>query len=310
MQTFVNGYDITHCTLCPRKCGADRTKAEGFCGGGGEIRAARSALHHWEEPCISGTRGSGTIFFSGCSLRCCFCQNAVISAERFGALLSVSQLSDCILDLQRQGAHNINFVTGSHYAPWIVQAVQSVRDRLHIPIVWNSSGYELPETLEMLRGIVNIYLPDFKYLHEETARHYAQAKDYPETAVSALREMLAQTGPPEFDENGILQRGLIVRHLVLPGHRHESMALLDKLEELLPKEEFLLSLMGQYTPPAETLPFKNLNRRLTTMEYRSVLRHAQELGFDGFSQELSSAQSQYTPNFNLEGIPYDTNQKQ
>lgn len=305
MQAFVNGYDISCCTLCPRECGADRTQTKGFCGGGDTIYAARSALHHWEEPCISGTRGSGTIFFSGCSLRCCFCQNASISAERFGAPLSISQLEECMLKLQRQGAHNINFVTGNHYAPWITEAVKAVRNRLHIPIVWNSSGYESMEVLRMLDGIVDIYLPDFKYLYEETAVCYAGAADYPEIAAAALKEMYRQAGKCAFDEDGLLQRGMIVRHLVLPGHRHESMALLSALSELLPMEEILLSLMGQYTPPAEHLPYKNLNRKLTTMEYQSVLKHAQELGFDGFSQELSSAQSRYTPEFNLEGIPYE-----
>ncbi|MBQ8688236.1 MAG: radical SAM protein [Ruminococcus sp.] len=310
MQTLINGYDISRCMLCPRACGADRTRTEGFCGGGSEIRAARSALHHWEEPCISGTRGSGTIFFSGCSLRCCFCQNASISTGRFGASLSISQLAECMLHLQEQGAHNINLVTGSHYTPWIIEAIHSIRDKLHIPLVWNSSGYESSETLSQLDGMVDIYLPDFKYLHKETSKGYAQAEDYPEIAKAALREMLRQAGTPVFNADGILQKGLIVRHLVLPGHRHESMALLDTLSELLPKEAFLLSLMGQYTPPEMRLPYKNLNRRLTTMEYRSVLRHAQELGFDGFSQDLSSAQSQYTPNFNLEGIPNDTDNNQ
>ena len=158
----------------------------------------------------------------------------------------------------------------------------------------------------MLHGIVDIYLPDFKYFHRETAKNYALAEDYPEIAALALQEMLRQTGAPVLDADGILQKGMIVRHLVLPGHRHESIAFLDTLNDLLPKEDFLLSLMGQYTPPADPLPYTNLNRRLTTMEYTSVLRHAQALGFDGFSQELSSAQAQYTPNFNLEGIPYDT----
>ena len=306
MQTFINGYDITHCTLCPRKCGMDRTRAAGFCGGGSEIRAARRALHHWEEPCTSGTGGSGTIFFSGCSLRCCFCQNAVIRTGHFGAPLTIDQLGACMLDLQQQGAHNINFVTGSHYTPWIVSAVQKIRDKLHIPIVWNSSGYEDAETLAMLDGVVDIYLPDFKYFCAETAEKYAQARNYPEVAAYALTEMLRQVGTPVFDENGILQRGMIVRHLVLPGHRHESMALLKALSQLLPKEDFLLSLMGQYTPPSEACPYKNLNRRLTTMEYQSVLHCAQELDFQGFSQELSSAQASYIPPLNLEGIPHDT----
>ncbi len=305
MQTLVNGYDIRSCTLCPRKCGADRTKVQGFCGGTDVPHAARCALHHLEEPCISGNRGSGAIFFSGCALRCCFCQNASISTGNFGAPLTIKQLCTCMLALQHQGAHNINLVTGSHYTPWIAAAVQEIRPQLHIPIVWNSSGYESMETLRMLDGIVDVYLPDFKYFSTETALHYAQAQDYPTVAMTALKEMHRQVGAPVLDADGIIQKGMVVRHLVMPGHRHESMALLDALVQLLPKDGFLLSLMGQYTPPDAPLPYKNLNRRLTTMEYQSVLHHAQSLDVDGFSQELSSAQAQYTPSFHLEGIPHD-----
>lgn len=305
MQTFINGYDITNCRLCPRRCGADRTKHEGVCGGGNMVRAARSALHHWEEPCISGSRGSGTIFFSGCSLGCCFCQNKKISRENFGEDISAERLAECILDLQKKGAHNINFVTGTQYVPWITEALQKIKPQLKIPVVWNSSGYESTETLRKLQGFIDIYLPDFKYLYSETAKKYSDAEDYPETAEKAIAEMHRQTGMPVINSEGIMEKGLIVRHLVLPGHRHESMALLDRLTEILPVHDFLISLMGQYTPPAQTLPYKNLNRRLTTMEYQSVLRHARKLGLDGFSQELSSAQHSYTPEFDLEGITHE-----
>ncbi len=296
---------ISHCTLCPRKCGADRTKGAGMCGGGSMPKAARSALHHWEEPCISGTKGSGTIFFSGCPLNCIFCQNRSISHENYGKELTIDELSRCILDLQSQGAHNISFVTGTHYVPRIVSALQMVKDSLTIPVVWNTSGYERVETLRSLDGIANIYLPDFKYLYPETAEKYSHAENYPETAEKAILEMYRQTGKPVFDEEGIMKSGLIIRHLVLPGHRHESMALLERLTELLPRDGFLLSLMGQYTPPKTALPYKNLNRRLTTMEYQSVLKRAEELGLQGFSQELSSASSEYTPDFNLEGLEHD-----
>lgn len=302
MQTLVNGYDISDCTLCPRMCHADRTRQKGLCGCGDSIKAARSALHHWEEPPISGTGGSGTIFFSGCSLRCCFCQNHSISQDNFGMEISVQQLSECMLDLQEKGAHNISFVTGTQFAPWIAEAVKSIRGSLEIPVVWNSSGYENTDTLRMLDGIVDIYLPDFKYLYPETAKQYSSAEDYPDVAEKAIAEMYRQTGKPRLDENGIMQRGLIVRHLVLPGHRHESMALLERLAGILPADGFYISLMGQYTPPEKPLPFRNLNRRLTTMEYESVLRRAEELGLDGFSQELSSARHEYTPDFNLEGL--------
>jgi putative pyruvate formate lyase activating enzyme len=306
MQTFLNGFDPSHCMLCPRKCGADRTKHRGQCGGSDTVFAARSALHPWEEPCISGTNGSGTIFFCGCCLGCCFCQNHAIQREDAGVPLTLSQLEDCMLQLQKQGAHNINFVTGSHYAPWIVQAVRNIQPQLHIPIVWNSSGYESPEILGLLSGVVDIYLPDFKYLSAETAQHYADAADYPSVAIQTLQEMHRQVGAPVWDADGILQRGMIVRHLVLPAHRHESMALLDTLAEILPKNAFLLSLMGQYTPPVFKTAYKNLNRHLTTMEYESVLRHAQALEFQGFSQERSAADATYIPQFNLEGLPHDT----
>lgn len=305
MQTFINGYDISCCTLCPRECGKDRTMSYGTCGCDDKIRAARSALHHWEEPCISGSNGSGTIFFSGCSLCCCFCQNKEISHEGFGTEISIEKLGKCMLDLQEQGAHNINFVTGTHFTPWIIEAVKSVRDRLHIPLVWNSSGYETVKTIRSLKGIIDIYLPDFKYLSEAIAKEYSWAPDYPKYAEAAIMEMHRQVGAPVFDENGIMKRGLIVRHLILPGHRHESMAILQRLAEILPKDEFLISLMGQYTPPAEKLPYKNLNRRLTSMEYESVLKCAENLGLDGFSQELSSAQAYYTPEFDLEGLEND-----
>ncbi len=296
---------ITHCNLCPKKCGVDRTIWKGMCGGGSIPKAARSALHHWEEPCISGTKGSGTIFFSGCPLSCIFCQNHIISHENYGNELSVEELCHCILDLQSQGAHNISFVTGTHYVPWIVSAVERIKDSLTIPVVWNTSGYERVETLKMLDGIADIYMPDFKYLYSETAEKYSHGRNYPEIAEKAILEMYRQTGKPVFDEEGIMKSGLIIRHLVLPGHRHESMAILERLTELLPKEGFLISLMGQYTPPKNALPYKNLNRRLTTMEYQSVLKRAEELGLQGYSQELSSALSEYTPSFNLEGLEHD-----
>lgn len=305
MQTFINGVDISKCRLCPRRCGIDRTKNIGVCGGGETVRAARSALHQWEEPCISGSRGSGTIFFSGCNLHCCFCQNHTISQDNFGMDLTINQLSECILDLQSKGAHNINFVTGTHYVPWIVEAVNNIRSCLNVPVVWNSSGYETIETLKMLEGTVDIYLPDFKYLCEETAQMYSQAGDYPDIAETAIMEMYRQVGKPIIDSEGIMTSGLIVRHLVLPGHRHESIDILIRLSNILPKDGFLLSLMGQYTPPEIPVKYKNLNRKLTTMEYQSVLRVAEELELQGFSQELTSSAAHFTPSFDMEGLLHE-----
>lgn len=294
-------FDMTHCTLCPRQCGADRTRHAGMCGGRDGIRAARAALHYWEEPCISGQNGSGAVFFSGCSLHCRFCQNNVISAELDGMDISTERLAAIFLELQEQGAHNINLVTAGHFLLWVIPALETAKPSLHIPIVYNSGGYELISALHMLDGLVDIYLPDFKFFDAETARKYADAPDYPEIALSAIMEMYRQTGKPVI-ENGILQRGCIVRHLVLPGHRHESIALLRHLAEQFGIEAFLLSLMAQYTPMQEDTQHPELNRRITKMEYNSVLKVAQELGFDGFLQDKSAADGSYTPDFQMQGL--------
>ncbi len=292
---------LTHCTLCPRQCGADRTKTVGYCGGGDRIRAARAALHHWEEPAISGTNGSGTVFFSGCPLHCRFCQNHVISAENQGIEVTPERLSHIFLELQAQGAHNINLVTALHYLPQLLDALQLAKPHLHIPIVCNTGGYERVETLAALEGLVDIYLPDFKFLSPETARNYANAADYPVIAEAAIAEMLRQTGKPLL-EDGLLRRGCIVRHLVLPGHRHESIALLQHLADRFGTDAFLLSLMSQYTPLQEDPTYPELNRRLTKMEYNSVLKTAQALGFEGYMQDGSAAGSGYIPSFQLEGL--------
>lgn len=294
-------FDITHCLLCPRKCGRDRTKTAGFCGGTDGIRAARAALHYWEEPCISGTNGSGTVFFSGCHLRCIFCQNTPISIENSGKPIDAARLRDIFLSLQEQGAHNINLVTASHLLPWIIDTLMLARPLLRIPVVYNCGGYESEESIAALEGLVDIYLPDFKFFNAETARIYAKAPDYPEIAGRALERMLMQTGKPEFHE-GMLQRGCIVRHLVLPAHRHESIALLRHLAERFGTDAFLLSLMAQYTPIRVFPDHPELSRRITKMEYNSVMKTAQELGFHGYFQDKSSADSAYTPAFNFEGI--------
>lgn len=294
-------FDITHCTLCPRQCGSDRTVSQGYCGGGNGIFAARAALHHWEEPCISGTNGSGTVFFSGCHLQCCFCQNAPISIENFGKPIPTEHLAEIFLNLQAQGAHNINLVTASHLLPWIIDALKLAKPQLHIPVVYNCGGYESISSIKALDGFVDIFLPDFKFFHSETAAAYANAADYPQVAERAITQMLAQVGQPVF-EDGILQKGCIIRHLVLPNHRHESIALLHHLAETFGTEQYLLSLMAQYTPMKDYSDHPELNRRITKMEYNSVLKAAQGLGFKGYLQDKSAAQSSYTPNFNGEGI--------
>ncbi len=294
-------FEVTNCRLCPRKCGSNRLIGNGFCGGGNGISAARAALHFWEEPCISGTRGSGTIFFSGCHLQCRFCQNYSISLDHRGKSITPQRLSEIMLSLQEQGAHNINLVTGSHVLPWILEGLDLCKGSLHIPVVYNSGGYEKTESIQALRGYADVFLPDFKFFDRETALRYAGAPDYPEVAAKAIAAILDITSEPVF-QDGIMQRGCIIRHLVLPGHRKESIALLHFLKEQFGTKSFLLSLMAQYTPMRHDPDFPELNRRITKMEYNSVRDAALELGFEGYFQEKSSASSDYTPSFHFEGI--------
>lgn len=291
------------CTLCPRMCHANRSVKTGFCGCGSQIRAARAALHFWEEPCISGTGGSGTVFFSGCTLKCCFCQNYSISQEGFGKVLSEEELADIFLDLQRQGAENISLVTADQYVPSILPALNRIRDQLVVPVVYNCSGYERPEILRLLDGSVDIYLPDLKYYDSGIAQKYSRAENYFSFASQAIPEMIRQTGAPVFDQRGILQKGVIIRHMVLPGQRTDSIRLLHWMADHLEKGSFLLSLMSQYTPFYHAKEFPEINRRITTYEYEKVLDEAIRLGLtDGYMQEKSSAKEEYTPPFDLEGI--------
>lgn len=295
-------YDLTKCELCPRKCGADRTKVQGFCGGGAEIKAAKAYPHLWEEPCVSGTRGSGTVFFSGCSLKCVFCQNFKISAENAGKEITADRLGNIFLELQEKGVHNINLVSGGHYVPQIINVLDKVKYKLEIPVVWNSGGYELADTLKMLEGYIDIYLPDFKYYDNELALRYSGAGDYRETAAAAVNEMYRQVGRYVIDEEGIMKRGIIIRHLTLPTHRHDSVKVLEFIKEHFGTDNVLLSLMSQYTPFYRSGEFKEISRRISTFEYNFVADRAVEMGFDGFMQERSSAKEEYTPAFDFEGI--------
>lgn len=293
---------LKKCTLCPRECGADRETSHGFCSGGFLPRAAKAYLHMWEEPCISGTKGSGTVFFSGCSLKCCFCQNYRISAENFGREITVKRLSEIFLELQDKGAHNINLVSPTHYVPQIITALDMCRDKLHIPVAYNCGGYEKAETIEMLRGYIDIFMPDMKYYSSELSEKYSAAPDYFEYASKAIAKMIEIAGEPVFDENGIMQSGVIIRHMVLPTHRRDSEEVLKKLYKLYGKDSFMLSLMSQYTPFYKSCEHKEINRRISTYEYEKVSQLAQELGFNGFMQERSSAKEEYTPDFDLIGI--------
>ena len=288
------------CNQCPRTCNIDRDeKTRGFCQTGSDFSVARISLHAWEEPIISGKKGSGTVFFSGCNLRCVFCQNRAISRGDVGNAMSAEALSDAMLRLVADGAQNINLVTPTHYTRQLVPLLQSIKPRLGVPVVWNSSGYESVDSLRALDGLVDVYLPDVKYFSSDLSAAYSAAPDYFEVAVKALAEMLRQTGKPRFDaDKSVLLGGTIVRHLVLPGCRKDSIDLLNALFNRFGSNAFLLSLMCQYTPDfALDSPYKNLHRRLTSFEYDSVLTVAGDLGFDGFSQDLSSATAAYTPDF-------------
>ena len=295
--------DITCCQLCPRTCKINRTITTGFCGCTDEIKAARAALHLWEEPCISGTKGSGTVFFSGCTLKCCFCQNSQISCENFGKTLSVSQLSEIFLKLQEKGAHNLNLVTPTQYLPFIIEALDNIKKLLSIPVIYNCGGYERPEVISLLKDYVDIYMPDLKYYDASLSFSYSKAKDYFSFASKAIQKMIEQTGVPTFNKEGILQKGVLIRHLVLPGCKEDSIKLLEWISETLPKDSFLLSLLSQYTPIYKASMYPKINRKVTTYEYNKVLDKAISLGLtQGFMQERSSASSAYTPSFQLEGL--------
>ena len=286
------------CTLCPRMCHANRYVRTGICGCGPEIRAARAALHFWEEPCISGQDGSGAVFFSGCTLKCCYCQNYPISRGEVGKAISQERLEEIFLELQDQGARNIDLITATQFLPSILPVLEKVRPKLHIPIVYNCGGYERVETLRMLEGYVDVYLPDLKYFSSDKAKKYSGAPDYFQHASAAVEEMIRQTEKPVFDENGILVRGTLIRHMVLPGQKEDSIRLLGWMAENLPKGGFLLSLLSQYTPFFKAAEHPQINRRLTSYEYGKVLDAALELGLDtGYMQERSSAREEYTPPF-------------
>ena len=292
------------CSLCPRDCKVNRRVKTGFCGCGAAVKAARAALHHWEEPCISGTSGSGTVFFSGCTLGCCFCQNYDISRENFGKELTERQLAHIFLKLQEEGAHNINLVTATQYLPSIVKALDLIRPELSIPVVYNCGGYESAETVKALESYVNIWLPDLKYFSSQLSARYSLAPNYFEMASEAIKQMINQAGPPQFDTSGtLMKKGVIIRHMVLPGAKEDSIRLLHWMKEELPLGKYYISLLSQYTPFYRSKEFPEINRRITSYEYNKVLDAAIGLGLDqGFMQEKSSAKEEYTPPFNLEGI--------
>lgn len=292
------------CRLCPRECKVDRSKTVGYCGMGDRLTAAKAMLHYWEEPCISGNGGSGAVFFTGCVLRCAYCQNYDISELRHGKEITVERLAEIFLELQGQGAENIDLVNPTHFVPQIIEALRLAKKRgLTLPIVYNSGGYERPETLKTLEGLIDIYLPDVKYFDDELARRLSNAPNYFDIAMAAVGEMVRQTGKPVL-ENGRLIRGTIVRHLVLPNGYKDSVEIVRRLGERF-GGEILFSLMSQYTPFGRVVTdpeFAKMNRRITTFEYNKVLDAVIEAGLDGYMQERSSAKEEYTPEFDLSGL--------
>ena len=286
------------CMLCPRNCGVDRTTNLGVCQVSNKVKIARAALHFWEEPCISGTKGSGAVFFSGCSLHCVFCQNEKISHGQVGKEVTVDKLADIYLDLQKQGANNINLVTGTHYIPEIVESVKIAKaNGLEIPIIYNTSGYEKAESLKQLEGIVNTYLPDFKYMDSSLAAKYSHAADYPEVAKEAIAEMVRQCGTPVFDEKGFIKSGVIVRQLLLPGHVKDAKAIIKYLYETY-SDNIYISMMSQYTPmPQIAANYPELNRRVTKREYDSLINYAIDLGVENaFIQDRAVAKESFILN--------------
>lgn len=293
------------CTLCPRMCHADRTNARGFCQASDQLKIARAALHPWEEPCISGTHGSGTVFFSGCTLKCVFCQNYTLSHENFGKEISIERLSEIFLELQEKGAHNINLVTATHYLPSIREALNLARPKLTIPVVYNCGGYERIETLREYADCIDIYLPDLKYYDPTMSKKYSAAEDYFQVASEAIQEMIRLTDGLHWNEDqpDLLKKGVVIRHMVLPGAKDDSIKLLHWMKDTLPEESFLVSLMSQYTPFYHSCQYPEINRRITSYEYNKVLDTAIELGLvHGYMQEKSSAKEEYTPPFDLSGV--------
>ena len=288
------------CNLCPRRCGALRTETagEGFCRMPAQLHIARAGLHHWEEPVISGTRGSGAVFFSGCTLRCSFCQNSQISAGGFGKAITPQRLRQIFDELIAQGAHNINLVTPDHFTPWILEALN---EPLPVPVVWNCSGYASVETLRALEGKVQIYLPDLKYADSALAQKLSCASDYFDKTTAAIEEMYRQVGAAVTGEDGLLQKGVVIRHLMLPGQLENTKQCIDWVARTFPNGEVLFSLMSQYTPQPNAQG--QLARKIRKSEYRAAVEYMALCGIEGgFTQELDSAQTEYTPDFDLTGV--------
>lgn len=288
-----------NCSICPRKCNADRENSVGFCKSPAEFRLARVALHFWEEPCISGENGSGTVFFSGCNLKCVYCQNYEISIENKGIVVDDSRLIEIFKSLIEQGAENINLVNPTHYA----DRLANLFEKWHcpVPVVYNTSGYESAQTLKMLDGIVDIYLTDFKYIRPDKAQKYSNAPDYPEVAKNALAEMKRQVQGYAFDSRGVMQKGVIVRHLVLPQNTNSALRIIDYIAENY--SDTYLSIMAQYVPCGSLENHPEINRKITEREYNKVVDYALQTGLENvFIQQTESAEKEFIPPFDFTGI--------
>ena len=294
------------CIQCPRKCKKQRIDEQpetyGYCRVSNEVKVARASLHFWEEPCISGEEGSGTVFFSGCNLQCVYCQNVEIAKGVRGKTISVERLAEIFLELQEKGANNINLVTPSHYYPQIKEALLLVKEKLFVPVIANTSSYDSVESLRQMEGLVDIYLADFKYLDNQLAKKYSNAENYPQVAKEALKEMFRQVGEPVFDDEGRMKKGMIIRHLLLPGYQEDSKAVIKYLYETFGDSVFI-SIMNQYTPLSHMSSYPELNRSITEEEYEEVVDFAIELGIEnGFIQEGETAKESFIPAFDGEGV--------
>ncbi len=302
--------EFSKCSICPHECNVDRDSEKlGICKANNLVKIAKASIHYFEEPCISGIRnceqyrGSGTIFFSNCNLNCVFCQNYEISQNGFGKEITIEKLSDIMLSLQKKGAYNINLVTPTIYALQIKEAIHiAKKNGLTIPIVYNSSGYEKVETLKLLRGFIDVYLPDFKYYNNDTALKYSKIKNYFDYASSAIIEMYNQVGNAIFDEKGIIKRGIIIRHMILPNNTRDSKKVLEWIKDNIGKEVYI-SLMAQYFPCNKVNMYSKINRKLTKKELSIVEKYMFDLGFEnGYVQKIEKDENKYVPNFDLEGI--------
>ncbi|WP_034869254.1 radical SAM protein [Clostridium lundense] len=295
---------LSKCKLCPRSCGVDRLNGElGFCKSGKSIKVARASLHYWEEPCISGTNGSGTVFFSNCNLSCVFCQNHQISQEDIGKEVSIERLSEIFLEQQKRGAHNINLVTPSHYVPQIIGALKIAKDNgLTLPIVYNTNSYENIDTIRLLEGYVDIYLPDLKYYNNKYAEKYSGARNYFKYASDAIKEMVCQVGPCKFDSNGMMKKGVIIRHMMLPGLLFDSKKVVDYIYTTFGNTVYV-SIMNQYTPLNKATNFPEINKPVNPKHYEAFIDYCLSIGIkNGFIQEDGTVKESFIPKFNLNGI--------